>query len=80
MNLDNIKLPPVSNKLFDKIQAAFPPMHPLDVDESTTMIDVHRNAAQQEVIEYIKKYLTKDTEYTPVSFLEKLKHILIRGD
>ena len=77
MKIDTIKLPPVSEKFYDRLITAFPPMNPLDVKEDTNMIQVHRNAAQQEVIQYIKQAVRKEANkaYKSNSFWERLKYV-----
>lgn len=75
MNIDHIKLPPVSQKFYDRLMLAFPPLSPLDINKDTDMIDVHRNAAQQEVIAYIQKAVVKDHSETKLTFWEKFKYV-----
>lgn len=75
MNIDHIRLPPVSQKFYDRLITAFPPLNPLDIKKHTDMIDVHRNAAQQEVIQFIKQAVRIEHSNTdkPVSIWERLK-------
>lgn len=67
MNIDSFKLPPVSDKFYNILIQTFPPLSPLDITHDTNMIDVHRNAAQQEVLAFIHKAVrtTEQDEATP---------------
>ena len=76
MTINHITLPPVSSKFYDRLVQAFPPLSPLDINKGTDMIDIHRNAAQQEVIHYISKYVTKDTNVdTRTTVWERFKYL-----
>lgn len=56
MNIDNIELPVIPDKVISTLEKVFPNMEPQDIKESTSMISIQRNAAQQEVIDYMRKY------------------------
>lgn len=77
MNIDHIKLPPVSQKFYDRLIQTFPPLNPLDIKKSTDMIDIHRNAAQQEVLEYIKQSVrSEDSEGNiKLTFWDRFKYV-----
>lgn len=72
MNIDHIQLPPVSEKFYTRIKEVFPAINPLDIHKDTNMIDIQRNAAQQEVIEYIGKYVRKEESTKEDNFLNRL--------
>jgi len=76
MNINHVKLPPVTQKFYDKLIETFPPLNPLDIKKSTDMIDVHRNAAQQEVIQYIKQSVKKEeSTNTNITFWDRFKYV-----
>jgi len=78
MNLDHIRLPPVSRKFYNKLLLVFPPINPLDIHKGTDMIDIQRSAAQQEVLDYIHKVVVdSDTEEGPVftTIWDKFKYV-----
>lgn len=60
MNLERVKLPPVSKKFYDTLVDCFPPLDPLDIKEGTTMISIQRRAAQEEVLNMIKAVAVQD--------------------
>jgi hypothetical protein len=60
MDLQSIKLPPVSKQFYDSILRTFPPLQSRDVKESTSMITIQRNAAQQEVVQYIEQSVRRN--------------------
>lgn len=76
MNIDHIKLPPVSKKFYDRLLQTFPPLDPLDIHKDTDLIDIHRNAAQQEVIHYIQKAVRQeDTSHKDPNLWERFKYV-----
>ena len=75
MKIDNVKLPPVSQSFFNRLQAAFPPLDPLDIKKDTDMIEIQRNAAQQEVIKFISNAVRKENSHQPKTWWERFKHI-----
>lgn len=62
MKLDKIKLPPVSEEFFNNLKSVFPPINPLDIKPDTSMIEIQRNAAQQEVIKFIENSVVAGTK------------------
>lgn len=60
MKLEKVKLPPVSTSFFEELQKAFPKLDPRDIKADTDMIQIQRNAAQQEIIEYIRPFVKPD--------------------
>ncbi len=76
MKLDSTRLPPISNKFYDRLVSTFPPINPLDINTNTNMIDIQRNAAQQEVIQYIKQSVRIE-ENSSMSIIDKIKYVLI---
>lgn len=76
MNIDHIALPPVSEKFYNRLKKAYPPMNPLDININTKMIDIQRNAAHQEIIEYISKAVRKEEpDINNKSFLSRFKYV-----
>lgn len=75
MNIDHIQLPPVSEKFYNRLQRAFPAINPLDITEDTTILSIQRNAAQQEVIEFISKAVKKEEPDKNSSFLSRFKYV-----
>lgn len=45
----------ISQQLFNELERAFPPLNHHNINSDTTMIEVQRNAAQQEIIDYIHR-------------------------
>lgn len=77
MNIQNIKLPPVSRQFYDRLVEVYPPINPLDIKKDTNMIDIQRNAAQQEVIQFIKNAVRKEQSNTGnMTFWERLKYVI----
>jgi uncharacterized protein (DUF1697 family) len=77
MKIDHIKLPPVSKKFYDTLIRAYPPMDPLDIKENTSMIEIQRNAAQQEVIQFIEQAVRKEQSTDkPMSIWERFKYVI----
>lgn len=54
MRLKDMRIPPVSQEFYDRLIAAFPPLDPRSIKPDTTLIQIQRWAAQQEVIEFIR--------------------------
>ncbi len=61
MNIQRIKLPPVSLEFYNTLVEMFPPLNPLDIKEDTPMIYIQRRAAQQEVLNMIES-VVRETE------------------
>lgn len=82
MTLSNISIPPVSSKFYNKLLQVFPPLSGLDVTKDTNLIELHRRAAQDEVLHYISKVVqhpVEDTQDKPSTVLERIKYV-IQGD
>ena len=62
MILNSINLPPVSSKFYEKLLEVFPAISPLDINKDTSIIELQRNAAQQEVLLYIARSVRKEVE------------------
>jgi hypothetical protein len=76
MDIDYMRLPPCSKKFFERVVMAFPPLSPLDIKEGTPMITIQRNAAQQEVIEYIRQAVVNDPDAEEArSLWERFKYV-----
>lgn len=78
MNIDSIHLPPVSKKFYDTLIRTFPPLNALDIKEDTTLISIHRDAARQEVIEFVRRAV-RETEEVPtinITLLDRVKYVL----
>lgn len=54
MHFERMKVPPVSTEFYERLILAFPPIDPRRITPETSMIEIQRLAAQQEVIEFIK--------------------------
>lgn len=79
MNLTSIELPPVSKRFYDTLVRAFPELDPADINESTSMIKIQRNAAQQEVIRYIQKAVRNDGGvYTEPNVWERIRYVFFK--
>lgn len=77
MKIEVDELPPVSQKFYDKLIIAFPPIDALDIKKDTNMIDVHRNAAQQEVIQYVSKVVRGEpSTIHELNIWGRLKYVL----
>lgn len=78
MQLERIQLPPVSKRFYDQIRTTFPPIDARDIKPGTTMIEVQRRAAQQEVISFIENAVREtETEYKPTTLYERLKYVIL---
>lgn len=53
MNIETVSIPPISYKFYTTLLSVFPPMSGLDVKKDTSVIELHRRAAQDEVLQYI---------------------------
>jgi len=76
MKIDHIKLPPVSQKFYERLVSAFPPLDPLDIKKDTSMIEIQRSAAQQEVLYFIKQAVVKESNPPKDNIWNRFKDIL----
>lgn len=55
MALTTQGIPPVSKAFFDQLVKTFPPLDVMGINSNTSLIDIQRKAAEQAVIEWIKR-------------------------
>lgn len=74
--MDSIKLPRISSKFYEVLEYTFPALRPADITSSTTMIDIQRNAAQQEVLDFIKRSVREDGTEPTISMYNRIRNKL----
>lgn len=75
MELKAIESPLISRAFYERLISVFRPIAYNDITIDTNIIDIQRRAAQQEVIEYIRRNVHKD--YSSIVPLPKWKSKLI---
>ncbi len=76
--IESLQLPAVSQKFYDRLVTTFPPLDPLDINKDTSMIDIQRSAAQQEVLQYIYTVVRKEGTAPPDTLWGRFKYIINR--
>jgi len=79
MKLEALRIPPVSKEFFERLVLAYPPIREGDIREGVSEIKIHRKAAQQEVIEFIRNAVVKSysmDDYKPLSIKDRIKFVL----
>lgn len=78
MQLNSLKIPPVSKEFYQQLVLAFPPLTHNYIKDDTSEIKIHRKAAEQRVIEYISRAVKESNNYIykPLSLKDRIKFIL----
>lgn len=83
MRLETTRIPPVSREFYERLIVAFPPIDPRNITPETSMLEIQRSAAQQEMIKFIEQAVRPSSgepeiTHKPKTMWERLKSLLFK--
>lgn len=76
MDITKVDMPNISPRFYEELENRFPRVSGTSINRNTDIIDLHRQAAQEEVLDYIGRHTTKRNNNTRSTIWSRLKFIL----